>query len=101
VPSGIISGLDWFPTLTAMAGNPDVKDQLLKGVVLNGKNFHVHLDGYDQTPMLTAKVRRIGTRSGTSPRLTSVPCGWMTGSTAFLLNRRAGSAHWCATTSLL
>jgi arylsulfatase A-like enzyme len=55
VSSGIISGLDWFPTLTAMAGNPDFKTQLLKGVVLDGKNYHVHLDGYDQTPMITGQ----------------------------------------------
>jgi arylsulfatase A-like enzyme len=55
VSSGIISGLDWFPTLTAVAGNPNITDQLLKGMVLDGKNYHVHLDGYDQTPMITGQ----------------------------------------------
>jgi arylsulfatase A-like enzyme len=55
VSSGIISGLDWFPTLTSIAGNPDVTTQLLKGLNLDGKTYRVHLDGYDQTPMLTGK----------------------------------------------
>ena len=50
-----MSGLDWFPTLTSVAGNPDVKDQLLKGSTLDGKNYKVHLDGYDQTALLTGK----------------------------------------------
>jgi arylsulfatase A-like enzyme len=27
----IVSGMDWFPTLLAAAGNPNIKDQLLKG----------------------------------------------------------------------
>ena len=31
VENGIFSGLDWFPTLTAAAGNPNITDQLLKG----------------------------------------------------------------------
>jgi arylsulfatase len=50
-----MSGLDWFPTLTSIGGNPNVKDQLLKGLTLDGKNYKVHLDGYDQTPLLTGK----------------------------------------------
>jgi arylsulfatase A-like enzyme len=53
VSNGLMSGLDWFPTLTSIAGNPNVKEQLLKGLTLDGKNYKVHLDGYDQTPMLT------------------------------------------------
>jgi arylsulfatase A-like enzyme len=53
VSNGIMSGLDWFPTLVAAAGNPTVTQDLLKGASLDGKTFKVHLDGYDQTPMLT------------------------------------------------
>jgi arylsulfatase len=55
VSNGIMSGLDWFPTLTSIGGNPNVKDQLLKGLTLDGKNYKVHLDGYDQTRLLTGK----------------------------------------------
>jgi arylsulfatase len=39
VSNGIISGLDWHPTLTSIAGNPNVKDQLIKGLTLDGKNY--------------------------------------------------------------
>ena len=43
----IVSGLDWFPTLLAAAGDTTVKDRLLKGAPFNGANFKVHLDGYN------------------------------------------------------
>src|SRR6201988_2189392 len=48
VENGIFSGLDWFPTLTAAAGNPDITDQLLKGVKLEGRTYTNHLDGYNK-----------------------------------------------------
>jgi arylsulfatase len=38
VENGIISGLDWFPTLCAAAGNPNITDQLLKGVKLGDRD---------------------------------------------------------------
>jgi arylsulfatase A-like enzyme len=53
VSNGLMSGLDWFPTLTSIAGNPNVTKQLLKGSMIDGKNFKVHLDGYDQTALIT------------------------------------------------
>jgi arylsulfatase A-like enzyme len=52
VENGIISGLDWFPTLVHAAGNPDITNQLLKGVKLGDRTYKNHLDGYDQTAML-------------------------------------------------
>jgi arylsulfatase len=52
VQNGIFSGLDWLPTLTAAAGNPNIKDQLLRGVNLEGRTYKNHLDGYDQTALL-------------------------------------------------
>ena len=55
VENGIFSGLDFFPTLLAIAGEPDIKDELLKGKQLGDKTYKVHLDGYDQTPVLTGK----------------------------------------------
>jgi arylsulfatase len=55
VSNGIMSGLDWFPTLVAAAGNPNIKEELLKGKQMLGRTFKVHLDGYDQTDMLTGK----------------------------------------------
>ena len=53
VINGIMSHEDWTPTLLAAAGEPGVKEKLLKGYVANGRTFKVHLDGYDQRPMLS------------------------------------------------
>jgi len=53
VENGIVSGLDWLPTLAAAAGNPDIKDQLLKGVKLGDRSYKNHLDGYNQMDLLT------------------------------------------------
>jgi len=55
VENGLMSGLDWFPTLMAAAGNPNIIDQLLKGVTLDGRSYKNHLDGYDQTDLITGK----------------------------------------------
>jgi arylsulfatase len=58
VAKGIVSGLDWLPTLLAAAGDPDVKEKLLKGHTVNGKSFKVHLDGYNLLPYLTGQEKR-------------------------------------------
>jgi arylsulfatase len=55
IENGIFSGLDWLPTLAAAAGNPDIKDQLLKGVKLGDRTYKNHLDGYNQMDLLTGK----------------------------------------------
>jgi arylsulfatase len=52
VSNGIMSGLDWFPTLVAAAGNPNITDELLKGKIMGDRTYKVHLDGYDQTDMI-------------------------------------------------
>ncbi|TWT72921.1 arylsulfatase [Allorhodopirellula solitaria] len=56
VSNEIVSGLDWLPTLVSAAGNPDVKEQLLKGHEADGKTFKVHLDGYNILPYLTGEA---------------------------------------------
>jgi arylsulfatase A-like enzyme len=53
VENSIVSGLDWFPTFVSAAGNPNIVDELKKGKQLGGTNYKVHLDGYDQTDLLT------------------------------------------------
>jgi arylsulfatase A-like enzyme len=53
VINGVMSGMDWLPTFASAAGNTTVGNDLLKGKELNGKTYKVHLDGYDQTDMLT------------------------------------------------
>jgi arylsulfatase A-like enzyme len=54
VINGVMSGLDWFPTFVAAAGyKGDIAADLTKGKKLNGKEYKVHLDGYNQVDMLT------------------------------------------------
>jgi len=55
VENAIVSGLDWFPTFVAAAGNPNIVDELRKGKQLGDRNYKVHLDGYDQTDLITDK----------------------------------------------
>ena len=52
----VIHHMDWMPTFLAAAGEPDVKGKLLKGHKAAGRNFRVHLDGYDILPMLTGET---------------------------------------------
>jgi len=61
ISTAMFSGLDWFPTLLAAAGDTTVKERLLKGADLGGTAFKVHLDGYNQLDYLTGKDK-------TSPR---------------------------------
>jgi arylsulfatase len=61
VLNGMISHNDWFVTLLAAAGNPDIAEQLEAGTDLNGTTYRVHLDGHNQLPYLTGDV-------GESPR---------------------------------
>ena len=55
VENAIVSGLDWFPTFVAAAGNPNIVDELKKGKQLGDRTYKVHLDGYDQTDLITGK----------------------------------------------
>jgi arylsulfatase len=55
VENGIFSGLDWLPTLSAAAGNPDITDQLLKGVKIGDRTYKNHLDGYNQLDLLECR----------------------------------------------
>jgi arylsulfatase len=55
IANGIMSGMDWFPTFISAAGNPSITSELLKGKKVGDTTYKVHLDGYDQTPMITGK----------------------------------------------
>ena len=56
VLNGIVSHSDWFVTLLAAAGNPDIKDELRTGRDLNGTTYKVHLDGHDQLAYFRGEV---------------------------------------------
>ena len=55
VENALVSGLDWFPTLIAAAGNPNIVDELKKGKQLGDRSFKVHLDGYNQLDFISGK----------------------------------------------
>jgi arylsulfatase len=55
VYNGIFSHEDMFPTILAAAGDPDVKEKLLKGMKVGDTTFKVHLDGYNITDALAGK----------------------------------------------
>ncbi len=55
VQNGIFSGLDWFPTFVAAAGNPNIVEDLKGGLSLGDQHYKVHLDGYNQMDLITGK----------------------------------------------
>ena len=56
--NGIVAHQDWLPTFAAVAGAPDVKEQLLKGVQLNGRKYRNHIDGYNMLDYLSGKAEK-------------------------------------------
>lgn len=56
ITNEMFSGMDWFPTFLAAAGDAGIKERLLKGASIGGKSFRVHLDGYNQLDFLTGKA---------------------------------------------
>jgi len=55
VENGIVSGLDWFPTLVAAAGNPNIVEELKQGKQLGDRTYKVHLDGYNQMDLISGR----------------------------------------------
>ena len=55
--NGIVSHEDWLPTFAAVAGAPDMKEKLLTGTSINGRNYRNHIDGYNQLDYLSGKVK--------------------------------------------
>jgi arylsulfatase len=58
VSNEIVSNLDWLPTLLAAAGEPDIKEKLLKGYQAGEKTFKVHLDGYNLLPYFKGETEK-------------------------------------------
>ena len=55
VTNEIVHHMDWLPTFLAAAGEPDVKEKLLNGHSAIGRDYKVHLDGYNFLPYLTGQ----------------------------------------------
>jgi arylsulfatase len=56
VSNQVVAHLDWLPTLAAIGGNGDVKNELLKGKSVGDKTYKVHLDGDNLVPYLTGQA---------------------------------------------
>jgi len=54
----IMHHMDWLPTFLAVAGETKVKTKLLSGHKAIGRNYKVHLDGYNFLPYLTGKDKK-------------------------------------------
>ena len=50
--NAVTSHEDFVPTLVSAAGEPKIVEKCLTGYQAAGKNFKVHLDGYDQRELL-------------------------------------------------
>jgi arylsulfatase A-like enzyme len=48
---------DFIPTFAAANGDTDLVEKLKKGSTLNGKNFKVHLDGFNLLPLLKGDAK--------------------------------------------
>ena len=59
VSNEIMHHMDWLPTFLAIAGEPDIKEKLLKGgVSALGRTYKVHLDGYNFLPHLLGEQEK-------------------------------------------
>jgi arylsulfatase A-like enzyme len=55
VENSIVSGLDWFPTFVAAAGDPNIVEEFKQGKQIGDQTYKVHLDGYNQMDLITGK----------------------------------------------
>src|SRR6476620_4596147 len=58
VSNEIVAHLDMLPTILAIAGDPDVKEKLLKGYTAGDMTYKVHLDGDSLVPYLTGQTEK-------------------------------------------
>jgi arylsulfatase A-like enzyme len=97
IDNSIVAAEDWMPTLLAGAGDPDVKEKLLKGMKVGDQTFRNHLDGYNFLPYFKGDVAQ-GSRHEffyLAIARTSLPCVTTTGKSASRPSRAICSrARW-------
>ncbi|KRR09105.1 arylsulfatase [Bradyrhizobium jicamae] len=57
IVNDVCSHEDFIPTFAAANGDPDLVEKTKKGTTLNGKNFKVHLDGFNLLPFLKGDAK--------------------------------------------
>jgi len=57
ISNGIVQHHDWLPTFLAMAGAPDIVEQLKKGYKAIGRTYKNHIDGFNLLPYLTGEAK--------------------------------------------
>ncbi|AYC32763.1 arylsulfatase [Pseudomonas cavernae] len=55
--NNMIAHNDWMPTLAAAVGLPTLREDLAKGTSLDGKQYKVHLDGYNFLPFFQGEAK--------------------------------------------
>ena len=58
VSNEIMHHMDWLPTFLAAAGDSGIKEKLLKGHKAMGRDYRVHLDGYNFLSYLTGQEEK-------------------------------------------
>jgi len=58
VVNDVMSHLDWVPTILAAVGEPNIGQKLKAGYSANGRDYKIHLDGYNFLPRLTGKAEK-------------------------------------------
>ena len=70
--TSIVSGLDWFPTLLAAAGDTGRQGEAARRAGRPaGSTYKVHLDGYNQLPYLTGQQARLARARSSSTSTTT------------------------------
>jgi arylsulfatase len=64
ITNELMSHNDWIPTLCAIAGEPEIVEKLKEGYEANGKEYKVHLDGFDQSKFLASVEGTVGQNNG-------------------------------------
>jgi arylsulfatase len=96
ISNEIMAHLDWMPTLAALAGEPNLKQDLLKGKQVGNKKAKLHLDGYNFLPYLTGEAEKGPRREYIYLEDSGMPVGIRVGDwkLVFAENRAQTMALW-------
>lgn len=64
VTNELVAHNDWFPTLCAIAGEPNIVGRMLEGYKTDDRTYRVHLDGYNQFDFLTSVTGTAANNNG-------------------------------------